>query len=176
MSAGGYENEKYWEGELAKRWSKGEDVSGGQFKTWMDIWKYLKTLENVRETLEQRGDLAPDQIDTYEYVAGLSEDELKEQLSKQLSQKSRTQPAYWKDRERNNPSQPVVGITWFEARAYCAWLSEATGKRYRLPTEVEWEAAARGPIPPAPFPVREGGERGLGPFMASKQRLTNHSW
>jgi formylglycine-generating enzyme required for sulfatase activity len=38
----------------------------------------------------------------------------------------------------------VVGITWFEARAYCAWLSEVTEKQYRLPSEVEWEAAARG--------------------------------
>ena len=42
----------------------------------------------------------------------------------------------------------MVGITWFEAKAYCVWLSEITGKEYRLPTDVEWEAAARGlPIP-----------------------------
>jgi formylglycine-generating enzyme required for sulfatase activity len=38
----------------------------------------------------------------------------------------------------------VVGITWFEARAYCAWLSQLSGRLYRLPSELEWEAAARG--------------------------------
>lgn len=147
MDAGGYENEKYWEGDLAQRWLKGEDVSGGQFTTWLTTWKQLQDIKNngdIRKQLEGFGNLSPDQIDTLETVAGLSEDELKEQLGKSLSQKSRSQPALWNDRERNNPSQPVVGITWFEARAYCAWLSELTGTPYRLPTEVEWEAAARG--------------------------------
>ena len=37
-----------------------------------------------------------------------------------------------------------MGICWFEARAYCAWLSAQTGETFRLPTEAEWEAAARG--------------------------------
>jgi formylglycine-generating enzyme required for sulfatase activity len=39
MNAGGYENEKYWQGDLAQRWLKGEDVSGGQNKTIVDMWR-----------------------------------------------------------------------------------------------------------------------------------------
>ncbi len=39
---------------------------------------------------------------------------------------------------------PVVNVTWRDAMAYVAWLSERSGKEYRLPTEAEWEKAARG--------------------------------
>jgi formylglycine-generating enzyme required for sulfatase activity len=56
-------------------------------------------------------------------------------------------PQYWDDTRFNNPSQPVVGVSWFEARAYCNWLTANAGsdsKVYRLPSEAEFEAVARG--------------------------------
>jgi len=40
---------------------------------------------------------------------------------------------------------PVVNMTWYDAVAYCDWLSQATGRHYALPNEAQWEKAARGP-------------------------------
>ena len=145
MAAGGYENEAYWQTDLARRWLAGEEVTGGQFASWLNAWKQLQDMpDNWREQFDQIGSISPDRLDTLEYIKGLTEDELKEWLGKGLNEKSRSQPAFWKDGRFNNPSQPVVGITWFEAQAYCAWLSDVSGKPYRLPTEAEWEASARG--------------------------------
>jgi len=53
-------------------------------------------------------------------------------------------PPFWHDPNFNDPKKPVVGVSWFEAVKYCEWLSATTGSRYRLPTEAEWERAARG--------------------------------
>ncbi len=53
-------------------------------------------------------------------------------------------PKHWNDPEFNHPDQPVVAVSWFEAVKYCEWLSRLAGRRYRLPTEAEWERAARG--------------------------------
>ncbi|MEI8307482.1 MAG: formylglycine-generating enzyme family protein [Chloroflexales bacterium] len=55
-----------------------------------------------------------------------------------------TQPAYWNDVTWNGSDYPVVGVSWFEAVAYCRWLSQKIGIDIRLPSEAEWEKAARG--------------------------------
>ncbi len=69
-------------------------------------------------------------------------------------QSKKTQsPYYWNDPAFNTPEQPIVGVTWYEAVAYARWLAQHSGLAWRLPTEAEWEAAARPP---------EGGEPIIG--------------
>ncbi len=59
---------------------------------------------------------------------------------------------------------PIANISFDEATAYCNWLSEKTGKKYRLPTEAEWEYAAK------------GGKKGKGFKYSGGQWLDSVGW
>jgi len=152
---GGYEEERWWETEEARKWLRGElDLSG----PWLRRWRWLA--QGVREggidpdmLLAQRR-ISPDYAEALKWAAAASDEELAQAVREAAGSAAaeRRRPRFWEDRRYNNPSQPVVGVCWYEARAYCAWLTEqlriagclaSAGLTVRLPTEAEWEKAAR---------------------------------
>jgi formylglycine-generating enzyme required for sulfatase activity len=78
-----------------------------------------------------------------------------------LSATGAAPPPFWNDPNFNDPQQPVVAVSWFEAAAYCEWLSRASGRCYRLPTEAEWERAARGGVEGKLFPWGDAAPQSL---------------
>ncbi|MCL4870524.1 MAG: SUMF1/EgtB/PvdO family nonheme iron enzyme [Anaerolineae bacterium] len=142
MDAGGYEDEQWWQTDAARAWRQGESSNDSALQQGRELQTQLK---GFSEDAIAQANVSPAQVEFWLWLRNASDEERDQQYAKwSPSGKVFKQPEYWDDSRFNHPSQPVVGICWFEALAYCAWLSAQVGERYTLPTEVEWEAAARG--------------------------------
>lgn len=69
-----------------------------------------------------------------------------EQYGRFLAATNHEEPPTWRDRRFSDPQQPVVNVSWEDAQVYCQWLSEThpNGHVFQLPSEAQWEFAARG--------------------------------
>jgi len=88
-------------------------------------------------------------VDAFELAAYQTTNE---EYSRFLEATRHAKPLFWNDSNFNQTKQPVVAVSWLDAVAYCEWLTLACGKLYRLPTEAEWERAARGGVENAAYP------------------------
>ena len=145
MAADGYEDERWWQPPFGRSWQEGELANEGA-KANNRLWRrrFLEDPE-LLEQMATEGRFASDAaVERWRKWMQMDEEEFEEALASQWTADRKTAPRFWKDVRFNEASQPVVGVCWYEARAYCAWLSAQSGMTVRLPTEVEWEAAARG--------------------------------
>jgi len=81
------------------------------------------------------------------FFIGIHEVTNKEYAEFLMARPRHAAPPGWRNRKYAEGAEqlPVTGVTWPDAVAYCEWLSGKVGARVRLPTEEEWEFAARGP-------------------------------
>jgi formylglycine-generating enzyme required for sulfatase activity len=114
IEAGGYQDQRWWT-EAGWATKDNPNLREGIVKEWLEALNLELTAEQKTEVIEA-------------YVG----------------KGSWSEPRYWRDSRFNKPNQPVVGVSWYEAVAYCRWRSAESGQTFRLPNEVEWEKAARG--------------------------------
>jgi formylglycine-generating enzyme required for sulfatase activity len=164
IQAGGYDTEQYWSLK-GWEWRQGKQESNTMVEEVLSIYRYFSQNPNIIEKMLKQGSILPDQAATWRELLQLSEDQVRQQLSQQYPIQSHEYPYHWNDMAYNAPNQPVVGVTWYEAMAYCAWLQEQVTTNHlslgtnnktlngllldgrwqiRLPTEAEWEWAAGG--------------------------------
>lgn len=147
VTSGGYENDVWWDTPAARAWRMGtvENVSQAQF--FRDERARLRAMrESGILDLVTTDKISVTHAEGMLAIRNMSDVEFECWLEGQCAVEAKyTEPRFWGDPNYNNPAQPVVGICWYEARAYCKWLRAQSKQSFRLPTEAEWEAAARGP-------------------------------
>lgn len=151
VEAGGYQDEQWWVGEQARQWLREGWPMEGEVAWWRPRLQALRERGQVAFDEDLFAGLTPTVMKNLEQCIEWCEEDARQWLDEQFSAKVATEPLYAHDGLYRHPVQPVVGICLVEAQAYCRWLSAQTGRGVRLPTEAEWEAAARG-IEARPWP------------------------
>jgi formylglycine-generating enzyme required for sulfatase activity/transcriptional regulator with XRE-family HTH domain len=144
IEAHGYEDERWWSGESARAWRRGEGTAESPKQGWREQRRTLREQPGRLEELQRSGQLTSRMVELWRGYLQASDEEFERVLEQTFPSGRQVQPRFWNDPALSHASQPVVGVSWFEASAYCAWLSAQGAGSFRLPSEVEWEAAARG--------------------------------
>ena len=145
LEGGGYDDERWWQTPDGQRWRRGELGNEGakvNGRHWRARFKAEAGLFARYEAEDSFG--SPEVLERWKAWLAMDDAAFERALTDHWRGSRQTEPASWRDRRFNRPTQPVVGVCWYEARAYCAWLAAQSGLPVRLPTEVEWEAAMRG--------------------------------
>lgn len=144
MADGGYDEPAWWLGSAAEAWRRGEGVMEGQKQDWRQWRQRFVGDPGALEAMARQGSLSPEQIAEWRRFAAMDAEAFEIVLEQRFPARRLHTPGRWGEPGFRQALQPVVGVSWYEARAYCAWLSARSGQGYRLPEEAEWEAVVQG--------------------------------
>jgi len=137
----GYHAERWWS-DAGKIWKQGKaDAHDAAIADYLNMRALLAPYSVERMVKELNW---PTSRARYWRELVEMDDDAAKRRAARIFERPFDRPGYWEDPEKNNPAQPVVGVNWHEAEAYCNWLSAVTGRAFRLAHEQEWEKAARG--------------------------------
>ena len=159
VDAGGYEEARWWtpNGWL---WRQGRLPGSDPAEEILELRDYFLKHPGELARRVAGGRMRPETAAAWQARCDQPEAAVREAALRETPDGPRTQPALWERPGLNHPQQPVVGVAWYEAAAYCAWLQDeleqreddpdirnrlAAGWCVRLPSEAEWEWAAGGP-------------------------------
>jgi len=162
VRADGYQDTGWWRTEAARRWLQGQADIEPALRWWRWLRDVIRADPDLPDRHERQKLRSPQEMNTWRWVAFQASDEELEAAVRRdigLAEPPRA-PLFWDNRKLTHPNRPVVGVSWYEASAYCTWLTHvlrAAGRlgadeEIRLPNEPEWEKAARGgssPLRPA---------------------------
>lgn len=144
IASGGYNDERWWDTEPAVEWLHGRRTSEPsriQARHWRKLFRADAELMNSEFAKDYMDEATKER---WKRRVEMTDAEFETHLKTCYPGGHFAEPRHWRNSRYNNPMQPIIGISTFEARAYANWLKAQTGLPFRLPTEVEWEAAARG--------------------------------
>jgi len=118
-------------------------------------------------SFQRRFALAETEVTVVQYLACVDDGGCKEPHWREVGSQYHYQTGsdnFYTSRNAHQPTSPITGVSWANAKDYVAWLSRKSGQSFTLPTEAQWEYAAR------------GGQSGRWYFGDDESQLKDHAW